>query len=482
MISSAKVTSIIVIFLAAASFAQIPDTVWTRTYGGPNAEGAHSIDRTSDGGYIVAGECEPSYANQNVYLLKIDSDGDTLWTTDFGDTNTDEIGRSVRQTSDGGYIICGYSGVSQSNEVLLLKTDSLGGYEWEVTFGPTPDNRGHCVRQTSDGGYIITGQAWIVRGAFGSYDMYIIKTDSQGGLQWERFMGGSANDYALGVCEMENGDFVATGRTLSFGGWNAYLVRLSAFGDSVWARAVGVGAQDEAAGVLALEDGSGFVFTGLTYSYGPGSDAFLSRADNDGNILWTRTYGDDREDSGGCLALMPDGGYVIGGSRARWDTGWDVFVIRTDSLGNEEWSRDFGEAGDDRGMGVTCGFDGGIVVAGWTSSYGGGWLDVYLIKFEGFAVSVDNETTLPGSASLEQNYPNPFNAKTEIGYFIPYDGHVSLTIFDVLGRKIESLIDEAQKAGNHNVVWNAGDNPSGIYFYTIRAGESRETRRMAVLK
>lgn len=473
---------ILVIFLAGAASAQIPDTAWTRTYGGPDREGAHDIDRTSDGAFIVVGENEPTYANNNAYLLKIDSDGDTLWTTDFGGDYNDDIGRSVRETTDGGFIVCGYTGVSNSNEVFLWKTNPQGGTQWATTFAPTPDNRGHCVRQTSDGGYIIAGQGWIVRGSFGSYDMYVIKTNSGGGVEWERFMGGEMNDFALGVCEMPNGDFIATGRTQSFGGWDAYLVRLSPSGDSVWARAVGEGAQDEGTGILAMEDGSGVIFTGLHYTYGPGSDAFLSRADNDGNVLWTRTYGDDQEQYGGSLVRMPDGGYAITGATAGYNTGWDVYVIRTDSLGNEEWSREFGASGDDRGFGVTCGLDGGIVVAGWTSSYGGGWLDVYLVKFEGSQVGVDDEIALPQSARLDQNYPNPFNAATRISYFIPEDSHVTLEVFDLLGRRIESPVDELQTAGNHTFVWNAENLPTGIYFYTVRANEYEATRRMTLLK
>lgn len=464
------------------SSAQIPDTAWTKTYGGPEGEGAHDIDRTLDGGYIVTGENEPNYANKNAYLLKIDTNGDTVWTTDFGGTNTDEYGRSVRQTSDGGFIICGYAGVSQSNEVFLWKTDSLGGTEWYSTFGPTPDNRGHCVRQTSDGGFIIAGQAWIIRGAFGSYDMYVIKTNSAGGLEWERFIGGSSPDFGLGVCEMQNGDFMATGRTLSSGGWDAYLVRLSPYGDSVWARGVGVGAQDDGYSILALPDGSGVILTGQSYSYTTGSDVFLYRADNDGNLLWTRLYGGNDEEFGTSLVPTPDGGYAIAGMKATYQTGWNVLVVKTDSLGNEQWSTEFGASGDDRGHGITCDPDGAIVAAGWTSSYGGGWLDVYLVKFEGVQTAIDDEPALPLTARLDQNYPNPFNAGAVISYSIPVDGRVTLEVLDLLGRKVETLVDRFQDAGEHEIAWRPGDLPSGVYFYSLRTGDYEASRRMTLLR
>jgi hypothetical protein len=473
----------LMIFLVDVCFAQAPDTAWTRAYGGSNGEGAYAIDRTSDGCFIVTGEMEPAFANKNVYLLKIDSNGDTLWTRDFGGANTDEIGRSVRQTSDGGFIIGGYGGVGESNDVILIKTDSLGNYEWDTAFGPTPDNRGHCVRQTSDGGYIIAGQAYVVRGAFGSYDAYVIKTDSQGGLQWQRIVGGDAPDFALGVCETSDGGFIATGRTSSSGGWEAYLFKLSANGDSVWADGVGNGAQDEGTGIMALADGSGVIFTGVTVSINPGdSDAFLSRADNNGNVIWTRTYGDGEEEYGQSVVATPDGGYVLGGMRATFQTGWNVYVIKTDSLGNQQWTDEFGEDGDDRGHGVACGSDGSIVVAGWTTSFGGGWLDVYLVKFVGSPVGIDDNIALPQSAMLMQNFPNPFNANTVISYFMPQDSHVKMEVFDLTGRRVELLVDERQAAGEHKIVWNPINLSSGIYFYRIHTADFIENKAMMLMK
>ncbi|MEE9555020.1 MAG: T9SS type A sorting domain-containing protein [candidate division Zixibacteria bacterium] len=473
------------ILFTGAGFAQAPDVSWTRTYGGTLREGAYDIERTSDGNYIVVGEIETSSYNTDVYLLKVNPDGDTLWTASFGNTNTDEYGRSVEETSDGGFIIGGYGGVSQENEVILIKTDSLGNFEWQSAFGPTPDNRGHAVCQTSDGGFIVAGQAWIIRGSFGSYDMYVIKTNAFGGFEWERFIGGESADYALGVCEAPNGDIVATGRTQTFG-WDVFLVRLSPSGDSLWARGLGEGAQDDGSDIIALDDGSGFMFTGLHYDPSDGgSNAFLARADNDGDIVWWRNYGGDDEERGESLAATPDGGYVIGGMTATWQTGWNVYVVKTDSLGNEEWSHNIGGTGDDRGYGVICGIDGSIVVAGWTSSYGGGWLDVYLIQFEGTPVGVDDNEQYPfapTATTLGQNYPNPFNASTEIAYVLPIDSHVTLEIFDLLGRRVGTLIDDYQQAGDYNIIWNADNYGTGIYLYKLRTGDITQTRKMVLLK
>ena len=467
------------------------DTLWTRTFGGPNADGAYAIESTSDGGFIVAGEKEISYFGPtDVYLLKVDGNGDLAWSRTFGETNANEIGRSVQQTSDGGYIVAGYAGVGQDNQVYLLKTDSEGNFQWDASFGPTPDNRGHCVRQTSDGGYIIAGQAYVVHGAFGSYDSYIIKTDAQGGLEWQRFMGGDMNDYALTVCEVLGGGYIAAGRTQSFGVWDAYLIKLSAVGDSLWARAVGGAAADEATDIMELPDGGGFVFSGISVAPSRGDgDVYLARTDTDGNIVWSRTYGGDSDDDGQSLAMTRDGGYIIAAMSSSFGAfSWDVYVIRTDSLGNEIWSRTFGNDGDDRGHGVTRQSDGSFAVAGWTSSFGAGWLDVYVIKFQGDGtVSVDDGADMPREIALGPNYPNPFNATTSIPLTLSEKSTIEISIYDIPGQRVSVVTRGVYPPGEHRFVWDGkyiggGNAPSGIYFYRADCGGAHRIGKMVLLR
>jgi len=151
-----------------------------RTYGGINSDLGYSVQQTQDGGYIIAGETESYGAGLiDVYLIKTDSLGDTLWTRTFGGTSWD-YGRSVAQTSDGGYIITGYTwsyGAGYA-DVYLIKTDPLGNTLWTRTFGGIDGDVGYSIQQTSDGGYIITGKTNSY-GA-GSDDVYLIKTDTLG--------------------------------------------------------------------------------------------------------------------------------------------------------------------------------------------------------------------------------------------------------------------------------------------------------------
>jgi hypothetical protein len=157
------------------------DTLWTRTYGGVTDEMAVSAEQTSDGGYIVAGFTW-SFGNgwSDVYLLKLDSEGDTLWTRTFGG-DIQEEGLSVSQTSDGGYIITGFTyslGHRNDEDIILIKTDSSGETQWIRTFGGGNVDTGYQVRQTADGGYIISGRTRSYGG--GRCDIYVLKTDPDG--------------------------------------------------------------------------------------------------------------------------------------------------------------------------------------------------------------------------------------------------------------------------------------------------------------
>ena len=206
---------------------------WTKYYGGDEWDFGNSICETSEGGYIVAGQTNSFGAGGfDVYLLRIDSSGDTLWTKTYGGIN-DDIGYSICKTSDEGYIITGYTSSFGAGweDVYLVKIDSVGDTVWTRTYGGTDYDRGYSVCETSDSGYIIGG--WTRSFGEGSGDMYLIKTDAFGDTLWTRTFGSVNYDQGLSVQETSDGGYIITGYTASFGAGNydVYLVKTDEFGN-----------------------------------------------------------------------------------------------------------------------------------------------------------------------------------------------------------------------------------------------------------
>ena len=209
------------------------DSLWTKTFGGTETDAGNSVQQTTDGGYIVTGTTSFGVFC-DVYLIKTDGNGDSLWTKTFGGTHHDK-GHSVQQTTDGGYIITGETWWSSSNgyrDVYLIKTDGNGDSLWTKIFGGTGIDVGNSVQQTTDGGYIITGETESFGN--GGQDVYLIKTDGNGDSLWTKTFGGTSNDYAYSVQQTTDGGYIITGRTNSFGnggGADVYLIKTDSNGN-----------------------------------------------------------------------------------------------------------------------------------------------------------------------------------------------------------------------------------------------------------
>jgi hypothetical protein len=189
-------------------------TSWWRTYGGPNtADWGFSVQQTTEGGYIAVGD-----GNNHVYLVKTDARGDTLLTRTYGGIDL-AGGRSVQQTADGGYIIAGHTyAFGAYSDVYLIKTDAQGDALWTRYFGGTESDLGNSVQQTTDGGYIISG--WTCSLGVGTpiyANIYLIKTDAAGDSAWTRTYGGASEDAGYSVQQTADGGYIIAGFTYSFG-------------------------------------------------------------------------------------------------------------------------------------------------------------------------------------------------------------------------------------------------------------------------
>jgi hypothetical protein len=358
---------------------------WQRTYGwvGSSSNIGYSVQQTTDGGYIVAGSTVPFGENLDVYLIKTNSAGDTLWTRTYGGTGpgADDIAYSVQETSDGGYIVTGTtrSSVSEPFHVYLIKTDSLGDTLWTRIYGGW--GYGYSVQQTTDGGYVITGDMY----SSGNWDVCLIKTNSAGDTLWTRTYRSSNRDEGYFVQQTRDGGFIVTGTTQ--GGYNyfdLYLLKTDSLGDSLWTVIWGVPLEyDEGRCVRQTRDG-GYIVAGCTYA-GNTMDVLLLRADSAGNVVWTRRIGDNGSvpQQAYSVQLTRDDGYIVAGMTGLYNK--DVYLIRTDSNGEPVWIRTYDANYYDYGNSVDTTSDGGYIVAGWTAPYGGQNSQVYLIKIsDGF--------------------------------------------------------------------------------------------------
>jgi hypothetical protein len=318
---------------------------WAKTYGGTYADGATSVQQTSDGGYIVVGTTGSFGVGwEDILLIKTDAFGNIQWAKTYGGANHRDYGYSVQQTSDGGYIVLGKRETPDSEDwwILLIKTYANGNVQWVKTYVGEGKYSAYSVQQTSDGGYILAGEKYIFVDDGGDdyfafsvsdYDALLIKTDANGNVQWAKIYGGTDYDYATSVQQTSDGGYIVAGRTYSFdgGGWKVFLIKTYANGNLQWAKAYFGGWPES---VRQTSDG-GYILSGYIYiGPWPNYDIFLIKTYANGNVQWAKIYGGGNRDEIGFVQQTSDGGYIVVGTTESFGADGDIFLIKTDANGN----------------------------------------------------------------------------------------------------------------------------------------------------
>jgi hypothetical protein len=449
-----------------------PDTVWTQTFGGDEFDEGYSVQQTLDGGYIIAGYTDSFGAGRSdIWLIKTDALGDTLWTKTFGG-NSYDWGYSVQQTIDGGYIIAGEtrSFDVESGDIWLIKTDESGDTLWTKTFGGNGWDSGNCVQQTKDEGYVIIGTT----ASFGTdpfeKNIWLIKTDATGDTLWTNIFGGAILD-DLGHCVQQTSDegYILIGNTESFGAGEVdiWLIKTDEWGDTLWTKCFGGIAGDEGYYVQQTVDG-GYILTGAVDLDVEG--ACLLKTDETGNMLWTKIF---ERLFGWAVGLTTDKGYIIAGG--------GFLLIKTDEQGDTLWTKSIEEYNDGKSAQQTK--DGGYIVTGNTYSMERGY-DIFLIKVapELSNIEIDNQVHIASTFTLKQNYPNPFNPSTTIEFTLPKSEYVELRVYNILGKEVSTLVSNKLNQGNHTYQFDGKNLASGIYYYQLTAGDYREVKKMILLR
>jgi len=317
-----------------AKFSETGTQIWARIYGGAAEDEGHCIKQIADGGYIAVGTTSSyGHGNTDVWLVRMNSDGDTLWTKTFGGTGYDE-GWSVLQTANNEFVIVGQTySFGNDRQMYIIKTNSLGQEIWHQTYGGPYYDGMFALTETSDHGYAASGWKF---DAAGNSTWWLLKVNSSGTYLWDRTYstGNLGSSYSL--CQLTNGDFALTGIGYNtLGVAKLFIIRTDGSGNQLWSRQYGGIGADFGNCVIKTADG-GLAVSGMTQSYGAGgNDAWLLKVSSNGDSLWSRTFGSSGDEVGVNLQQTYDGGYVIlGNASATGGSNSNIWLLKTDPNGN----------------------------------------------------------------------------------------------------------------------------------------------------
>ena len=375
--------------------ANMPFTM-IKNYGGTQNERGYSVKQTSDGGYVIVGS-STSYGagGSDLWILKVDGLGEFSWSKTYGGQGND-IGRDITQTSDGGYIITGYTKSFSSGgdmDLWLIKTDANGesclysdggtcsenSSKWIKSFGTSGNDYGNSVQETSEGDFIVAGKSGRIPSVF------VIKTNSSGEKIWENLYGTGPGDRAQYIIERQDLGFLIVGKENANNvDDNLCLINIDTDGAEVWHSLYGGGGADGGNHISEVS-GGGYIIAGATKSYGNGNwdDLWLVKTSTGGSMEWQKTFGGSYTETGNYTHEKDEGGYMVTGSTESIGQGlYDIWVVSTDYTGNEIYSQTFGGSMDDKAIRGARGNSGELLIIGYTNSFGNGGEDVLLIKID----------------------------------------------------------------------------------------------------
>lgn len=483
---------------STTTFSQVPALEWQRNYGGTGNDEGECILQTSDGGYIIAGWTSSNNidvsgnhsANEtDCWVVKVDAVGNIQWQKTVGGTRYEDA-LSIKETRDGGYIVCGHTISSDgdlsanhgdSYDVLVFKLDNSGNLLWAKNYGGNGYDAALSIEETPDGGYIFAGYTESnnqdVSGNHGSYDAWVVKLDVNGNIQWQKCIGGSSRDYAWAVKPTPDGGYVIAGYTdsnngdisLNRGSFDIMVAKLDASGNLQWLNTFGGSAEEWALDIVNTT-GGGFLVAGYTFS-GNGNvsvnrgrnDVWILKLNASGILQWEKTYGGSNYEDPYAIEETSDGGFVVGGRTLSVDgdvtTNYgqnDYWIIKCDVTGGIQWQKTLGGSLQDIGHSIKETQDGGFVIAGTSYSNDGdvtanyGRSDIWVVKL---GPCILDAPATPGAIG---GYPAPCSGTSVIYSVAPVPNAIGYNWQIPDGWTLLS------GQGTNQVALVAGENPGQI--------------------
>ncbi|NYB51556.1 MAG: hypothetical protein HVN35_03185 [Methanobacteriaceae archaeon] len=360
-----------------------PTPTWIKTYGSSDNETGYMVINAIKNGYIALGSREIS-SDTEVYLMDLNTLGVTSRQNTFGG-NGNDYGYSLRRALSGGYILIGKTnsyGLG-NYDAWFVKVNEDMKPAYNVTYGGAGNDAVYSFKETKDSRYILAGNTTSF--GSGSSDVYLLKVDPNGQMQWQQVFGGSGEEWGKSVLQSQNANYWILGSTNSYGsgGYDFYLVETNPEGSLIMNKTFGGIGDDYGDSIVENVDGS-FLLTGSTNSIGSGQfDALIIKTDQFGNEIWNKTFGGEKDDIVTFSRETADHGYLIIGNTNSFGSGKiDMFVMKTDRSGNIEWNKTFGGYGDDYASFILETADNGYLLIGTTTSTANGFKSIILVKMD----------------------------------------------------------------------------------------------------
>ena len=459
------------------------DTTFVHAIGGTGYDYGRDVHQTFDGGFIITGSTGSfGFGNSEMYIVKIDSFGNYEWSKTYGTPETDR-GIAIEQTPDSGFITVGYTNSFGAGgyDVYLVRIDKNGDSLWTKTYGGSDWDLGFGVKPTADGGYIIVGETYSFGN--GDNDVYLIKTDSVGDTLWTKTYGGNGSDFGRSIALTSDGGYIIGGGTSSFGAGklDVYAVKTTANGDTIWTSTSG-GIEDDWGNVVVESiDGNFYSIVGVTESFGSGKRDFyiVGFDDTTGTQEWNSWFGGIEDEEGNDLVQNPDGSYgLIGYTKSFGKLPVDFVFYKTTSTGVFLASATLGDESTEIGRAIDRTYDGGYVYVGSTDdSLGNGYYDIIIYKTRSNGVTdtttlipiLDNLPVIPvaidniESQSHIELFPNPFSDKAVIKIVEGNYRNLALKLYSLEGKEI----DINYSAYENMITIYRKSLPAGMYLFTI---------------